>query len=279
MALHLIMSASYNALLAIFLYILDKKTAFSKTPYKAKQFIIGLLFGLMAIFATTSIGGFDIGDGTIMNVRDAAPLCAGLIFGGPAGIIAGLIGGIYRFVAVYFELAGTYTQIACSLSTILAGFIAAILRKFMFDDKKPTWLYGLGIGMVCEVLHMLMIFFTNMNDAVNAFEFVKICTLPMVIGNGLAVGIAVFIVSVISKEKFGFKKEQKQISQTFQSWLLICIAIAFVATSSFSSVLQTGMSEVQTNKTIEMSLQDVYQDIFDESNENLLKKTESINEE
>ena len=279
MALHLIMSASYNALLAIILYILDKKTIFSKTPYKAKQFVIGVLFGLMAIFATTATGGFDIGDGTIMNVRDAAPLCAGLIFGAPAGIIAGLIGGIYRFVAVYFGLAGTYTQIACSVSTILAGFIAAMLRKFMFDNKKPTWLYGVGIGMVTEVLHMLMIFFTNMDDAVNAFEFVKVCTLPMVIGNGLAVGIAVFIVSVIGKEGFSFKKEQKQISQTFQRWLLICIVIAFVATSLFSSVLQTGMSEVQTNKTIELSLSDVYQDILDESNDNLLKKTESINRE
>ena len=177
MALHLIMSASYNALLAIVLYILDKKTAFSKLPYKAKQFIIGLLFGAMAIFATTNIGGVDIGDGTIMNVRDAAPLCAGLIFGAPAGIIAGIIGGIYRFVAVYFNLAGTYTQIACSVSTVLAGFVAALLRKFMFDNKKPTWLYGLGIGMVMEVLHMLMIFFTNMDDAVNAFKFVKICTI------------------------------------------------------------------------------------------------------
>ena len=279
MALHLIMSASYNALLAILLYILDKKTAFSKTSYKAKQLIIGVLFGLMAIFATTSFGGFDIGDGTIMNVRDAAPICAGLIFGAPAGIIAGVIGGVYRFVAVYFNLAGTYTQIACSVSTILAGFIAAILRKFMFDNKKPTWLYGLGIGMVTEVLHMLMIFFTNMDDAVNAFEFVKICTLPMVLGNGLAVGIAVFIVSVIGREKVNFKKEQKQISQTFQRWLLICIVIAFVATSSFSSVLQTGMSEVQTNKTIELSLSDVYQDILDESNDNLLRKTESINQE
>ena len=279
MAIHLIMSASYNAILAILLYILDKKTAFSKTPHKVKQIIIGVLFGLMAIFATTSLGGFNLGDGTIMNVRDAAPLCAGLIFGAPAGIIAGLIGGIYRFVAVYFGLAGTYTQIACSVSTILAGFIAAILRKFMFDDKKPTWLYGLGIGMVCEVLHMLMIFFTNMSDAVTAFEFVKICTLPMVIGNGLAVGIAVFIVSVIGREKFGFRKEQKQISQTFQSWLLICIVIAFVATSSFASVLQTGMSEMQTNKSIEQSLSDVHQDILDESNDNLLKKTESIYEE
>ena len=39
------------------------------------------------------------------------------------------------------------------------------------------------------------------------------------------------------------------------------------------------MSEVQTNKTIEMSLSDVYQDILDASNDNLLKKTESIKEE
>ena len=84
MALHLLMSASYNAFLAILLYILDKKTIFSKTPYKVKQSIIGVLFGLMAIFATTNLGGFNLGDGTIMNVRDAAPLCAGLIFGAPA---------------------------------------------------------------------------------------------------------------------------------------------------------------------------------------------------
>ena len=211
MALHLIMSASYNAFLAILLYILDKKTAFSKTPYKLKQFIIGVLFGLMAVFATTTFGGFDIGDGTIMNVRDAAPLCAGLIFGAPAGIIAGLIGGIYRFVAVLYGLAGTYTQVACSVSTILAGFIAAILRKYMFDDKKPTWLYGLGIGMVTEVLHMLMIFFTNMYEAAVAFDFVKICTLPMVLGNGLAVGIAVFAVSLIGREKTYTKKECRHI--------------------------------------------------------------------
>ncbi len=279
MALNLILCASCNALLAIVLYILDKKTVFSKTPYNVKQSIIGVLFGLMAIFATTNLGGFDIGDGTIMNVRDAAPLCAGLIFGASAGILAGLIGGIYRFVAVYFGLAGTYTQVACSVSTILAGVIAAILRKYMFDNKKTTWLYGFGIGMVTEVLHMLMIFFTNMNDAVNAFEFVKVCTIPMVLGNGLAVGIAVFAVSFIGRDACSFKKEQKQISQTFQSWLLLCIVVAFVATSSFASVLQTGMSEVQTNKTIEMSLSDVYQDVLDESNNNLLKKTESIKAE
>ena len=63
MALNLIMSASYNALLAILLYILDKKTAFSKTPYKLKQIIIGVLFGFMAIFARSGIDFATLGGG------------------------------------------------------------------------------------------------------------------------------------------------------------------------------------------------------------------------
>ena len=102
-----------------------------------------------------------VGGGTMMNVRDAAPLCAGLIFGGKAGIIAGIIGGLYRYISAIFGLTGTYTQLACSVSTALAGFLAAILRKYMFDDKKPGWLFALGIGMMCEVIHMLMIFFRH----------------------------------------------------------------------------------------------------------------------
>lgn len=39
-------------------------------------------------------------DGAIINVRDAAPLCAGLIFGPTAGILAGVIGGLERWFAV-----------------------------------------------------------------------------------------------------------------------------------------------------------------------------------
>ena len=44
-----------------------------------------------------------------------------------------------------------------AFATILAGIIAALLRKFMFDDKKPSWIYGSVIAMITEVLHMLMI--------------------------------------------------------------------------------------------------------------------------
>jgi hypothetical protein len=137
--------------------------------------------------------------GAVVNVRDAAPLSAGLIFGGPAGVIAGCIGGLYRFFSVYWG-AGTYTQLACSIATILAGLMAAGVRKWMFDDKKPNWIYGACIAIACEVIHMILIFVTNMNDSSYAFEFVKGATLPMILGNASAVGISLFIISLFNVE-------------------------------------------------------------------------------
>lgn len=275
MTLKLLIPVLCNAVLAVILYLAEKKTLFGKMNYKLKQCIIGILFGALAAFSTEY--GVDVG-GAVMNVRDASPLCAGLIFGAPAGIISGVIGGAYRWFAVYWG-AGAYTRLACSVSTVLVGFIAALLRKYMFDDKKPSWIYGLGVGMVCEVLHMLMIFLTNMNDASRAFTFVQSCTLPMVLANGIAVGLAVMAVSLLGREKLKFHKEQKQISQTFQFWLFICIVIAYFVTSGFTYVLQTGMSSKETESVININIDDVHKDITDASDENLLKITRAATEE
>ena len=275
MTLKLLIPVLCNAVLAVILYLAEKKTLFGKMNYKLKQCIIGILFGALAAFSTEY--GVDVG-GAIMNVRDASPICAGLIFGAPAGIISGVIGGAYRWLAVFWG-AGEYTRLACSVSTVLAGFIAALLRKYMFDDKKPSFIYGLGIGMVCEVLHMLMIFVTNMNDANRAFTFVESCTLPMVLANGIAVGLAVMVVSILGREKLKFHKEQKQISQTFQFWLFICIVIAYFVTSGFTYVLQTGMSGKETESVININLEDVHKDITEASDENLLKITRAATEE
>ena len=275
MTLKLLIPVLCNAVLAVILYLAEKKTLFGKMNYKLKQCIIGILFGALAAFSTEY--GVDVG-GAVMNVRDASPLCAGLIFGAPAGIISGVIGGAYRWFAVYWG-AGAYTRLACSVSTVLVGFIAALLRKYMFDDKKPSWVYGLGVGMVCEVLHMLMIFLTNMKDASRAFTFVQSCTLPMVMSNGIAVGLAVMAVSLLGREKLKFHKEQKQISQTFQFWLFICIVIAYFVTSGFTYVLQTGMSSKETESVININIDDVHKDITDASDENLLKITRAATEE
>lgn len=147
-----------NTLLVIAVYIFERYTSLKKLPYMAKQVIIGVLFGGMFAFAS-SYGAEMLS--IVVNVRDAAPISAGLIFGAPAGIIAGLLGGAYRWFSVLWG-AGTYTRLACSLATVIAGLLAAILRKFMFENKKPTWGYGIAITVVCEVIHMLLIFITNM---------------------------------------------------------------------------------------------------------------------
>ena len=253
-------------------YLADKYTPLKRLPYIAKQIIIGLAFGGASAFAS-SYGVEWLG--AVVNVRDAAPLSAGLIFGAPAGIIAGLIGGLYRWFSVYWG-AGTYTRLACSVATILAGFIAAILRKRMFDDKKPTWGYGVCIAVVCEVIHMILIFVTNMSNSYEAFEFVKGATIPMIIGNAVAVGAALIIVSFLSHDRFTLKKSNEKISNTFQRWLLACIAIAFLVTSAFTYILQNGMVNVDTKNVFTVAINDVEADIKGKSDAQLLGIAEIV---
>ena len=137
--LQLALIAVLPVILSVIIYFIEKTRLAKKIPYALNQIMVGILFGGLAVLGTEF--GVDIG-GAVMNARDAAPICAGLLFGAPAGIIAGVIGGVERWFAVLWG-AGVYTQLACSVSTVLAGVFAALLRKFMFDNKRPKWFTGL----------------------------------------------------------------------------------------------------------------------------------------
>lgn len=256
------------ATLVILLYLTEKHTPAQKLPYLLKEFIIGILFGALAIFS--SLHGIVYED-IIVNVADAAPLCAGLVFGAPSGVIAGLFGGLFR----YFFGLGDFTRLASSVSIFLVGCIAALLRTLMFDDKKPTWAYGTAIACICEDIHMLLIFLFNLNDASTAFSYVNKCTVPMVLGNALAIGIALIVVSILSKDRLSNQKKHN-ISQTFQRWLLICIVSAYLLTSIFTYKLQSNVTETQIIGVINQTLSDVSQDIKDTSSEHLLEATRMV---
>ena len=261
-----------NCLLVLCVYLADKYTKFKKLPYIAKQIVIGLLFGGVSAFASSY--GVEM-LGTVVNVRDAAPLSAGLIFGAPAGVISGCIGGLYRG----FLGSGDDTRLACSIATIFAGIIAAILRKRMFDNKKPTWGYGVCIAIACEVIHMILIFLTNMKDPAKAFELVKVATIPMIIGNAIAVGAAIVIISLLSHDSFLWKKGSEKIANTFQRGLLACIAIAFLVTSVFTYVLQNRMMRNETIEVFTAAMNDVEADVTEKSDAQLLGITQKIKEE
>ena len=268
----LILSVILNCTLVIGVYSVDKYTPFKKWGYIKKQIAIGVLFGLASAFAS-SFGVEWLG--AVVNVRDAAPLSAGLIFGAPAGIIAGFIGGLYRWFSVYWG-AGTYTRLACSLATIFAGFMAAAVRKWMFDNKKPNWIYGTCIAIACEVVHMILIFITNMDNSSYAFEFVKGATLPMILGNAIAVGFSILVISFFSSEGIFKKKAAERIANTFQRWLLICIAVAFLATSAFTFILQNGIVKVETQEVFTSAINDVAKDVQGKSDAQLLAIAESV---
>ena len=273
--MELIIPILINCALVLGVYLAEKKSNFKNLPKRTKQIIIGVLFGCSSAFAS-SYGVEWLG--TIVNVRDAAPLAAGLIFGGPAGIIAGCIGGVYRWFSVYWG-GGEYTQLACSLATILAGFMAAGLRKLMFDNKRPTWVYGVAIAITCEVIHMILIFITNMDNSSYAFEFVKGATIPMMLGNSISVGASILIVSLINKEFKYRKVKNERIAQTFQRWLLACVVIAFLVTSTFTFILQNGIVKIETQETFTSAINDVETDIRGKSDEQLLGIAKDVKKE
>ena len=86
--MRLIIPILLNCILVLAVYLADKYTPVKKLPYTVKQVVIGILFGAVSAFAS-NYGVEWLG--AVVNVRDAAPLSAGLIFGAPAGIISGLI--------------------------------------------------------------------------------------------------------------------------------------------------------------------------------------------
>ena len=112
----LFLIALFPVALSSLVYLVGRTRRADRIPYFAKQLIIGILFGGMAVLGTEF--GVKI-DGAVINARDASPICAGLLFGAPAGIIAGVIGGVERWFAVLWG-AGEYTRLACSVSTVLA---------------------------------------------------------------------------------------------------------------------------------------------------------------
>lgn len=260
-------------LLAAALYLLEK-TKYGKLNYYIRQTITGALFGGVAVLATEF--GIPV-EGAVLNVRNAAPLAAGLIFGAPSGIISGITGGVYRLVATLWG-AGEFSAVACSLSCVLAGLFGAGCRKFMFGNKKASPFYGFAIGVTTEVLHMLLLFVTHADDVYTAYGIVEKCALPMILCNGLSVMLSLIAVSLIGRERRERTTHTRKIAQVFQLLLLVCVVAAFGVTSIFTGSLQTRISYANADSLLKLNIEDVKNDVDEVSDQRLLSLTTEIAE-
>ena len=253
----------------VVLMLLREHTSLSRIPKMGWHVVVGVVFGGIAIYGTEA--GIPV-EGAMMNVRDAAPLIAGLFFSGPAGIIAGVIGGVERWIAVMWGV-GSYTRLACTLGTIIAGVYAAVLRKYLFDNRMPSWPMSLATGMVAEVIHLLLVFLTNFDTAARAFGVVQMCALPMISCVGISAGLAALAVARLNNQPIVVPRMERGVAQIVQSRLLIGILAAFLVSIGFTGVLQSRLSETDTASLLQLNLEDVESDIQDASDANLLELT------
>ena len=265
-------AALLPVLCAAAFYALEKKPEFARMTFYKKQTVIGAAFGILAILSTEF--GIPV-EGAMLNARNAAPLTAGMVFGWPAGIVAGFIGGSERWLASLWGVAEK-TRLAGTLATIFAGFFGAAVKEFMMDDKKTSWLYGIAVGVTTEVMHMLILFVTNFSDLHAALNIIQKCALPMISACGLSVMCSSLLVSHMSGEKMRQKKDVRKIAHTFQRWLLVCVVLAFFATGMFTYRIQSRLSNSSAEDLLMRNLEDVQRSIEHTSDEELLAITRSV---
>ncbi len=250
--LNLAIQTLLPAVVALIFTFVGRTAGWMRLPSWAHQLIYGVAFGLVGVICTET--GVPVVDGGVMNVRDAGPVVAGLAFGGPAGIIAGLIAGIERYASVLWG-GGYTTQFACSLAAIVAGCGSAAMRRFVFDDRTPITGYGIAIGLTTEVFHMLMILLTNAASISIAFQYVSICTFPMVGLTALAVGLALVGRGYINHEALLVRPPHLISDLGFR--LFAVVFSAFVVVTVCTVAIADDVTRTQATETLRVHLADV----------------------
>ncbi len=224
---------------------------------------IGIIYGLCSVLSTH----FGVNYSHMMlNVRDIGPLASGLFFDPLSGMIAGLIGGIERYIAGTYWGVGSYTRIACSISTCLAGFLSAALSVWLFKRRKPSVMYAVIMGAVMEVFHMYVVLITHRADMSMALYVVKTCSMPMIIFTGLGLGACSVLLMVFAGEwKNPFRHvnaSQKTVSDKFQFWLFVVTGSVLVINLCFSFGLQRQSAIQKAMNTISNSTEDIRKTYF-----------------
>ena len=182
------------AVMMVLAYIVTRSRLYTNILEKKitnldRLFLI-LLFGAFSIYGTLS--GFKI-MGAFANIRDLGPAIAGLIAGPIVGLGAGLIGGIHRYSL------GGFTCEACSISTVVAGLAGGVfhlIRKGGF----PTIGSSMILMVAIELFHMaLALLISRPFD--RALALVKEVITPMVLANGIGMGIYAFIIKNLFRER------------------------------------------------------------------------------
>ena len=259
-------SAVLVAAVSVLCYLLDKKRNYSVHSPWAWQIGIGLIYGILT---TLCIYVAPIVNGLSDNVQNIVPVSAGLIFGAPAAIIAGVLGAAASLLNP--EPSWAFARETAASSLIFVALLSAYLRYRMFNNKISSCVYGLGIGVFAAAFHMLSLMVTHMDNLRQAYAFVATFNAPMLVIGSVTMAMTLALIFLLGKKKDKHEVRNKGITQSFEQRLLVCILAAFVVTCAYSWMVQTKLSEKDTENLLRLNIVDLSADIRDVSDKNILQ--------
>jgi sigma-B regulation protein RsbU (phosphoserine phosphatase) len=175
-------------------YVITRSRIFAsilkgKLDFGNQLCLIGI-FGVFSIYGTLS--GIQV-LGAIANIRDLGPMIAGFMGGPIAGLGAALIGAAHRYSL------GGISALPCAISTIIAGLTGGAVF-FLRRGQLPGVAFAALLAALIESFHMgLTLVLAHPYQA--ALDLVKQVSLPMIFANSLGIGIFIFIVLNLVKER------------------------------------------------------------------------------
>ncbi len=172
----------------VFMEIVTRIESIQRVIFRKATFrdyvVFTLIFGLFSIFGTYI--GIPDSSGAISNIRDLAPMVAGLVAGPYVGLAVGLIGGVHRLFL------GGPTGIPCALATVLAGLFAGVIFR-LNKEKLPGILPAMAFAFAIELLHAGLVLLI-VQPFVDAVTIVLATIPPMIIAVSLGMGISIIII-------------------------------------------------------------------------------------
>ncbi|MCQ2795596.1 MAG: SpoIIE family protein phosphatase [Bacilli bacterium] len=236
-----------------------------KGSYWWRMSVLGVIFGILTIVGyyfgieipveeeLVPLVGHDffvVGNSTI------PPVIGGLVFGWPAGVIAGGIGFIFR------ACMGGWLGWPTAIALLLSGSVTGACSHFIFKDKRPKWYFGFLIAIFVETFNIYLIYLFNLNNISGTYNLVRKFDLVCIGFAALSLVLTNVTISLIEKEKIlPKKKELKNIAIHVQGALLIaCVVGMAIMTYSVwaASALKTEQDYTQIANE---SLNDVQKEI------------------
>lgn len=181
------------------------------------QLFLILIFSSIGIISNYT--GYSI-NGAIANTRVIGVMASGFIGGPVVSVIVGLVAGLHRFL---IDITG-FSTIACSISTVIGGSIAAIYSKRIKENNfKSTELFAITFAVECLQMLIILLIAKPFDQA---FLLVRNIFLPMTIFNsaGMVLFVGVFKNLITEQEQ---KVGQK-------------VSLTFDITQKCLPILQTG---------------------------------------